>query len=58
MNYNTAMILELNEAEIGSVDGAAIPLLLIAFGQGFVAGAGTVAAGGAILDAAGIVDLW
>jgi len=51
------MITELNIEEIESVDGGLLPLLLV-FAQGFVAGAGTVAAGAAILDAAGVVDLW
>ena len=55
--YNQEKIVELDAIEINSVNGAILPLL-VAFAQGFAAGAGAVAAGGAILDAAGVVDLW
>lgn len=51
-------VMTLSMDEIEQVDGGVLPLLAIAFVKGFIMGAGTVAAGGAILDAAGVVDLW
>lgn len=52
------LIVGLSPNEMEEVSGGAILLVLIPLAKGFVAGAGTVAAGAAILDAAGVADFW
>ncbi len=58
MSFDSYEITELNHGEVDAVAGGPLPLLALAFAKGFIMGAGTVAAGGALLDAAGIIDLW
>jgi hypothetical protein len=55
---NLTPIVELEDAQIDMVAGGPLILLAIPFVKGFVMGAGTVAAGAAVLDAVGLVDLW